>query len=200
MTIAKHSTTSNRIEGATDGTEIGNVGDRLRVDASLATQAPPSKIVHQNVEVQNGGNVDMEVNGSGTPQVFTAGPPAGQIWYVTRIGITMNDSGTSDDNDFGSITNGLTNGVLIEFTIDSTDYEYFNLINNRDIIGTLIDTNFGGGNSGFVDNDNVFAGKAQFEPHITLNGDDGDEFKVTIRDNLTGLDHFHMNLRYWREI
>lgn len=40
MTIAKHSTVKNKIEGATDGTEIGNVSDRLKVDANFTT--PPS--------------------------------------------------------------------------------------------------------------------------------------------------------------
>ena len=38
------------------------------------------------------------------------------------------------------------------------------------------------------------------DSHITLIGDDGDKFKATVRDDLTGLNFFRMSIKFWRVI
>jgi len=180
--------TSNKIEGATDLTEIGNVGDRLKVDANITNQPtiPNDSVIHFNTPFVDGSSNDMTVDGSTTAVEFTAGPGAGEIWYIFEIGLSIEDSGNNTIDRFGAITE-LTNGVLIEQTINSTDYEFENLTTNLDIIESFTDHFIRGQANSFLNAGNFFSGKLELRVPVTLVGDNGDEFKMTVRDDLTGL-------------
>ena len=174
---------------------------RLLVDTSSAGGIPviPSDpVVYQDVYLLSGGSKDMTVNGSVTPVVFSAGPPAGQRWYVQNLNFIIQDNGAVKASDFGSQA-GLTNGVLFEWQINSVDYELINLMDNADSLAVFTQSGWMGGTaSGFVTDANYFNGHFPFRTPGTLIGDDGDVFKVTVRDNLSGLARMAVSIAYWR--
>jgi hypothetical protein len=140
----------------------------------------------------------MDVNGSVTPVVFTIAPPSGVVWYVFELGITIEDSGTNKYNDFGGIAGGLTNGLLIEQVVNSTSYTLTNAQTNKDLVETFSDHFFKGQSTAFINSSNFFTGKVELRTPLTLVGDNSDEIKVTVRDNLTGLNLLRVNLEYMR--
>ena len=174
------------IEGGTDGTSIGNVGDRLKVDATVsASPVPSTNQVHFASALFNGSNDSMDVNGSGTAQVFEYENTSGVNEYITHINLTITDGGSMDSSDFGAV-GSLSNGLLIEFEISSTDYEYSNPTNNRQLIAAFTPSGHPGGKAeDWLDEDGQFNGDAILDPPVCLA--DGDKVKATVRDNLTGL-------------
>jgi hypothetical protein len=185
-----------KIKGGTDGTEIGNIGDRLKTDASISAE-PASSIVYAEVNVDNAGSEDMNVNGSVTPVVFTAGPGAGEKWYIFELGVTIEDSGNNTVERYGSIS-GVTNGTLVEQVISGTAYTFTNVLNNLNIVETFTDHSFRGVSNSYLNSPNFFTGKAELRVAVTLDGDNSDVIRVTVRDNLTGLDQHRFSVEYYR--
>jgi hypothetical protein len=171
----------------------------VHVIGSDAT-APDNQVVYFVDHVANGGSTEFAVNGSVTPVVFTAPVPAGQIWYLDELKIYIQDGGNINANAYGGITSGLTNGVLIEFQINSIDYTYFNMKTNLDITDAFPQEGLIGSSSGFLNTNKAFIGTTTFAPKIALTGDDGDLIRVTVRDNLVGLDFHEMSFKYHRII
>ena len=153
----------------------------------------PADKVHYNVSfLTNGANKSMDVNGSGTPQEFTAGPSSGK-WYVTKLQFFFMDSEFKDRDEFGKI-NQLSNGFLVETTIDSTDREIFNAVDNSDL-ATIFNHQFNMKDEDALANkEPVFVGTIEFPIPITLDSANSDEIKATVRDNLTGLDELYMTI------
>ena len=190
-----------KLAGDTDGTGIGNVGDRLKVDALVTNAGAPGSIVHhESISFLNGASDVMAVDGSVTPVVFSIAPPSGQIWYIDTLSFLFSDGGASKSDDWGAINGGLTNGVLIETFISSVSRTIANLKINRGLVITFSDGAFSGGNSGFITDANFYSGILDMRPNVTLIGSAGDKIKVTVRDNLTGLISQQMSAHYWREI
>ena len=75
--------------------------------------APLDKLVWASTHLKlNGtGTIEMDVNGSSTQQVFSEGPPAGQVWFVYSLSFLIVDNGTMDDDNFG-VEPALANGSL----------------------------------------------------------------------------------------
>ena len=219
-----------RIEGATDSTEIGNVGDRMKTDSELngasddtkignvadalkvhiasivsggitVDPVPPKKMYWQMQSLLNGSSDDMNVDGSSTSVVFEYAPPSGTEVYLDHISLAIRDNGVLNPDTFGAETS-LTNGVLLQFTIDSTDYTIINLQENWQI-ATHFSTggNMVGESNGFLNDKNIFTGNIQLTAKdITLNGTDGDKIKVTVRDDLTGLTFLRMAVGLWVDL
>lgn len=185
-----------KLRGDSDETLIGNVGDRLKVDAAYSI-APPSKIVHSQTNVLNSGSSSLAVDGSTTPVVFTAGPPSGETWYITELGIVIEDSGNNTVDRYGALT-ALTNGTLIEQVVDSTAYTFSNLFNNIDIVESFTDHSFRGVANAFLNSPNFFTGKVSLKEPVTLVGNNSDVIKVTVRDNVTGLDQHRISIEYFK--
>jgi hypothetical protein len=63
------------------------------------------------------GSINMNVDGSITPQIFRVTPQPGEILYINRMIVYVQDSGTMDSGGFG---NGpaLTNGIEFKFMYD----------------------------------------------------------------------------------
>lgn len=159
---------------------------------------PLIKILPFNENLLNGSNKSMDVNGSGTAQDFTAGPGAGEIWYIQEITLFLEDPGTMDAGDFGSISGGLSNGLQLLIDVDGTEYEIANFEDNMDLetgFARIPFTGFGeDGANGWMNEDDVFSGKWKFYPPISLVGDDDDQFIARVRDNLTGLSELEMRV------
>lgn len=157
------------------------------------------ELVHGEADLKNGSSADMTVNGAVTSVDFTAGPPAGQVWYVYDIGLTIRDSGANDPDRFGAISGGLTNGVLLTQKIDSTEYDYKAFKTNLEVVNCFtMSSHFVGVGSGFVNDPNLFTGNIGIAPSIRLIGDNGDKIIARVRDDLTSLNNLLMRINYWR--
>lgn len=190
-----------RIEGASDGTEIGNVNDRLKVDASFSPSvAPADKVVYQRLFLENTGSNNMAVNGSVTPVVFEYGPPANETWYIDELSFVIDDAGNNTLSYFGAINGGLSNGVLIEQVITSTNYTIVNLKNNLEVVTYFSDHSFRGLANAYLNSVTFYTGKAELRVPITLSGANGDKIQATVRDDLTGVDDLKVGIEYFKII
>lgn len=147
----------------------------------------------------SGGNSSMDVNGSNTSQDFFFEPASGEVFYLEAISVIIQDGGSQDVNDFGSLGD-LTNGVQIIHTRDGVERVIANLQANKDIAhcfnATLVPNN-----SGFLDDVNLFAGKMVFgQTGLILNGDSNDRITFRVRDNITGLTEFTACYHAWKGI
>lgn len=197
------------LEGGTDATLIGNSSDRLKV-AGTVSGIPADNSVFFTTYLLNGASAAMNVSGTlGSPQSFTYAPSAGQVSYLTTVKFLLIDSGTMDPGDFGSITSGLANGVVIEIKSQGVIYTYCTLRTNLDI--TLLLAGGGGGTStpiflglgttsGFLETSDVVMSGKSFSPPIPLVGSSGDYVRFMVRDNLTTLDNFLSSVDYYRVI
>lgn len=183
--------------------------NRLYVQVGGAQGGDPVPIIplddvhHFKRYLLNSGSNAMNVNGAVSPVVFSEGPAPGEKWYLESMNIFISDTGTTDVDDFGAITGGLTNGVLLEVVRNGVAYEMDVLFTNRDVVTTFHeDINSGGANtsSGYLNEGRLFFGQNHFEPPLTLVGDDGDVFRATVRDDLAPLDFLNIATWAWRVI
>jgi hypothetical protein len=158
---------------------------------------PSDKIVPIFGYFLNGAVKNMNVNGSVTPQVFSFSPAANLTYYINKLHIVLADGGTPDVTDFGNGT-ALTNGLLFESVVNGSANTLFNVLDNGDISLMFID-HFSSP-SGWLNNADLFLGSYNFNMPITLNQLNSDLLRVTVRDNITGLDAFRIAASGWRAI
>lgn len=188
-----------RIQGATDSTEIGNSGDRLKTEATFSPLSQ-TQVIPFTTKVLNASSPDMNVDGSSTPVTFSAGPTTtSEQWFVTRISVILDDSGNLGRGDFGAIASGLTNGVLARFTVNSTNYDIALFKKNQDLIigADVIER---GANNQFINDANFVVANTILRNNILLDEATSDQFKIIIQDNLTGLDLFQVAIGYVIEV
>lgn len=181
------------LTGATDGTNIGNVGDRLKVDVS-ASPVPKTDVRYFSRYLLNGASSDMIVNGSGTNVNFTYTPTT--TVYIHKLFLVMADDNIKNRSRFGDIT--ITNGVRIRASINASVNEIINLITNPEI-GEFFDIVSYYTNELGADKPIVYASYT-FDPVITLSNATSDYIQATVRDNLTGLKYFKMRVSGWLEV
>lgn len=186
---------SVKIQGDSDDTLIGNIEDRLKV-TTRAAGLPDESVIPFVTKAQNAGSTDMAIDGSTTPAVFTAGPTTtDDIWYVSRIGFTMNDIGTAKLDSFGAISDGLTNGLLVQIDINGTTYTTSNVKTNAELI-VGFETTFRGQSNSFINDLNFITATTFFVTPVRLLESQSDQFKLTVRDDLTGLELLEVFLFY----
>lgn len=116
-----------------------------------------------------------------TPIIYQVAPPVGVNWNITRILINMTDGAASDDNKFGGI-NELTNGVVIRQDNGiKTNITHWR--NNGDMVRDMFDVTYDKITGGV----NGLHGRWTFQKAgivINLNGDDGDELRILIQDDI----------------
>lgn len=161
-------------------------------------------MIIQTNNLLNGASKTMNVDGSGTPKVFSYSP--GGSVSVELVGLTcvMQDEGTTSLNKFGALT-ALTNGVLIQVTINSVTTTITTIKDNADLCTRFHGNHFGNSATlsllgivtpeGFGNSTNIFMGHAEFNENgrILLTG--ADSISVTVQDNLTGLNSFQISCK-----
>lgn len=180
------------IKGGTDGTHIGNIGDRLKV-------VDHKDVMYFFTKLLNSGSAIMSVDGSATPVYFTYAPASNEVAYLECILFDIQDSGTTTYDKFGAIT-ALTNGISILIKSKGTEYTFANFKNNETILMLFNDHGVITPTSGFIEQSDTYRGSVHFMQHIRLDGAQGDYIKFKINDNLTTIDHMDACIRYWREI
>lgn len=181
------------LTGATDGTNIGNVGDRLKVD-SVFNAVPKSDVSYFSSNLANGAAVDMNIDGSITSQQFTYSPAS--TLYINRLYLVMSDDKIKRLNRFGDIT--ITNGFLIQTSINGTVRTLMNILTNPQI-GAFFKVNSFAGDQLGADKPIVYA-TYDFNPVLTLSNATSDYIRATVRDDLTGLRHLRMRVSGWQEV
>lgn len=175
-------------------TEVGFVEDRMKV----AIGAPGIVSVPEMLYLQDGTTIDMNVDGSTTAKTYQIQVPTNEIWYVDDLRILLMDKGSMDPQDFGSIADGLTNGLLLQADIKGTLYTMFNIQNNMDLAMLFkAQTPSDSSEVGFLDTIDKFIGDRSFPIPLYLNGDD--ILKVTVQDDLTGLGRLRMVINKFKE-
>ena len=170
-------------------TALAVVGDVITIDT-------PFNHAYSSLDTFSRNSIDLRVNGSVTPVIFSVAPLAGQTNDITRITILIESAQAMDFTQFGSIS-PLTVGCVLR--VKRSTGEYKNLINfksNGDFIEEattpLFQNKTGGGGFGFTAT-LIFAGQQNRGVVIRLDGTIGEELELIVQDDLTsGLTKFHM--------
>ncbi len=182
-----------------DSVQIGDGTDTLEInpDGSIKAPLPSTRPVKYKTELLvNGGSPDMTVDGSVTPVVFERTFITSEIVFLEKLVLEIRDSGGSGLGDFGS-GSALTNGLLIEIQIGGiiemsvvvkTNGE---LVSAADIIFEI--TQFQGSS--------LLVYNFVFRQPISINHNDDDDFiRVTVQDDLSGIQALQMAFKRWEEI
>lgn len=148
-------------------------------------------------------SIEMNVNGSVTPVVFSVSPvglTSGVSWDICRMIITVIDATAMDDGLFGGGTE-LTNGVVFRVKYNGKYKNIFTARTNGDFRLRSFDVNYvdatlGPGGLYSFGCRRSFNGQDKNGVSIRLENDvDPDEFQVIIQDDLTVLDGFNLVLQ-----
>lgn len=146
----------------------------------------------------NGAAKSMAVNGSSTSQSFSF--TASSVCHVQGISLLMQHAGNCGFNVFGALGSPLTNGVLIQGTVNGSTMTIANIKDNADLCTRFQYNQFGNSAvlsilsivtpQGFGNTNNVFVGYMEFPDLVQLQP--GDSITVTIQDNLSSLNFIQM--------
>lgn len=143
---------------------------------------------------------DMNVLGTlGAPVRFRFGPPPGQRWGVTYVLAAISDNANFNQEDFGAIPAGLTNGLALLLRSGGVDVELyggFRVRKNYDwfsIPANATLTSWAGLSQTLEAAFNIFADSGQY---VILDGDLGQELIVLVQDDLTPLVAMRAVARY----
>lgn len=184
--------TGNKIRVTQNGTaEIGVifitnvVGNVITIDRPLANAFP----IGTNVKlIEN--NMTSAIGTLASPISYRVAPPAGQIWQITRVLISMTDNTAMDDDKFGSLP-PLTNGAVGRAeTIGGRIVNITNWKDNSDLVNDMYDINYPVKTPAgtYALRGRWTFTNAQFI--VELNGDDGHFIEVLIQDDLTAMASF----------
>lgn len=171
--------------------------NRLRTETTISF-IPATAVQYKLVKLLNGTSSAQNVDGSVTPVVFEWKPGMGETWYVESVIFIFSDTGVADIDDYGVITNGLTNGCLLKFRSNGVEGDGQTLKNNISLTQLFSQDSFSPyGN--FMGNKSTFLGRVNFNHPFVLKDSTSDYVRMTIRDNLIGIDFQEMSVLVWRE-
>lgn len=183
------------LKGGTDNTPIGNIGDRLKVEAELSNISS-NNVIYQPKALLNGASRTMNVNGSVTPQNFLYTVPSDTTYYLESISIIISDTGTPTAAKFGDLA-ALTNGFRLQIKSNGTTYDIYNFKTNGEL--TLVfNSMFTPPSAGWLNDTDLMVGTLRFNRPIKLVASDFVQF--TVRDNLSGLNDLVSSINLWRTI
>lgn len=121
-------TPNNTIEGGTDQTTIGNVGDSLKVTGSFN---PNFGEPHEEFLETSSGSRDMNVDGCTVPVEFEV-HPQDVDWVIDEFYISALDS-EMEARKFLGTDEVLTNGLLVEIKTNDSEFS-FNITITHDMV------------------------------------------------------------------
>jgi hypothetical protein len=136
---------------------------------------------------------DMAVNGAVTPVIYHITPPSGVEWDVVRVMFHIEDGTAMDDGTFGGIA-ALTNGVVLR-TKNGIYKNLFNVKTNGEFAERAYDREYvakpPSGTGHAMNVRRTWGGQSKSGVVLRLDGAGADELQIIIKDDLTGLNHFH---------
>lgn len=147
------------------------------------------------------GSDDMNVDGSVTPVPFYIKPDPGNIIRLARVMLYVQDTGSFDAAAWG---NGIVmaNGMEVEMQIDGALYSMINggdtIRTTGDVASVAYDATIVAAGLGdeYMVARWTFTKMGQF---MRLDGDKGDFFRVTVNDDLTGINKQHIQAQGYYE-
>jgi hypothetical protein len=145
--------------------------------------------------------LNCAVDGSGATVVYEAGPPADEVWHITRLNISITDETAMDDSEFGGLGSALEYGVVVRENKNSGTYS---TLTNWKVNGNMVEDMYDvtyvartlpAGSYGL-------RGRWTFEKAgviVKLDGSTSDKIEVLIQDDLTGLLTFKMKVQGHKE-
>ena len=184
--------------------KFSECNNRTVVETHLCQEVGETVKVDQEVDVNysidfvlNGVSQLLNVNGSVVRQNFNYTPVSG-IRYIDKINFFIHDSGTNSPQNYGSITNGLTNGLLFQYQSLGILRTLFTVFSNSDIVSFLNDSPvYPTRAEQFLNNNDAYSGCLNFKRPITLDSAQGDFFRVVVRDNLTPVTFNRVAVLHW---
>ena len=163
------------------------------VAGNVVTLDRPIDVDFANGDIAFAGSTSMNVDGSGTTQIYQIGPVQSEDVDITRVMGYIQDGTAMDDALFGSLT-ALTNGIVLRKNDGAGTYQnYWNLKSNGQIRLLCFDAAYAtkapAGSFG-LNFRNTFAGRAKHGVTIRLMA--GESLEMLVQDNLTGLEDFRM--------
>jgi hypothetical protein len=148
----------------------------------------------------NSGSSAMNVNGT-TPKAFTYSP--GISFRLRNINILMEHTGSTPFNHFGALASALTNGILIQYSINGTTKTFATVKTNADLVTAFPDMQHFGNSAtlsilgivtaeGFGNSTNIFKGQADLGMDVILGA--SDSITATVQDNLSTLGTLQMSV------
>jgi len=182
-----------------DGTNEAEVtaNNRLKVEANISA-LPATPVEYKIVKLLNGSSPDMDVNGSSTPVEFDYTPDTDEVWYVERITFVLEDTGSPEPDDFGTISGPLSNGCLLEVQSNGNTIELANVTSNLEIVQSFANESYGDSN-GILGSGASYKGSILFRNPFIIQDSTSDFIRMTIRDNITGLNFQQVSILLWRE-
>lgn len=177
--------------------EVANVNLQT---GSTYPNIPAENVIYFVDPMLNGGNGSQDIDGDPTSQDFEYGPSAGVKRYVESISFYIEDGGSQDPGDYGSISGSLDNGTQIIIEKNSVEYQITNMQTNRDIAATFQTDRFTGDSIGLLDTEGAFFGTLSFNIPILLDGDLGDKLIIRVRDDLTDLTDQRTWIKSWQTL
>lgn len=171
----------------------------ISMATNTITVGSPFDVIYTTSGTFDRGIINMNVDGSITPQIFSIGPiapvaPATENkWDIVRVMFAIQDGSSMDSSMFGSIAGGVENGITLRQK-NGMYKNYFNIKANGDWGLRAYDISFddraGGNGKYFFRTRRTFGGAAKTGVTIRLAGEDSDAFEVVINDDLTDLEEF----------
>lgn len=157
----------------------------------VTLDTPVDRTFPNGSSVQNGSH-HMNVDGSGTTQIFSSSPiPSGLEIDVVRFMGYIQDGSTMDDALFGGIA-ALTNGVVLRQN-NGVLTNHWTVKSNGDISLICFDASYSdkapSGSYGYKFR-STYGG--QNKHGVTIRLEPGETLEVLIQDDLTGLEDFQM--------
>lgn len=135
--------------------------------------------------------IDMNVDGSVTPKEFHVIPPLGVKYNITNVVFFIGDDAAMDHTKFGGIA-ALPKGLILRKE-DGITQNVYNVKSNGDLslrnFHIRYDDRAPGSNYGFQSLSN-FGGRENRNVIFRLNGDQAEELKIIVQDDLTSLTKF----------
>lgn len=191
-------------DGTVEGALITSINDegvkRLAVNSKGSiTPIPDILIIHRVVNLlDESGEKNMNVNGSGTPIMFSFTPEPEEVWYVEKICVCLLDVGTLDPQEFGA-TATITNGVDLVMSTGGETHVITNMKDNVDLV--LSFPGDGVSNDGTaMFGDDGYLGCVSFKSPLVIDGALSSFVTCQINDDLRSLTVFEMRLHMWKPL
>lgn len=170
---------------------------RIAVNANITT--PEAVYLLDPVKLNGTGSSDMNVDGT-TNKVFRFLPPAGNIWYVESLTLSMEDNTNGETTtNFGALA-VLTNGLQINLKTKGQTFTITNVVSNAELTARFPMDSILERRSIALGTIIYFKGTMPFTSRLVLDPNLGDYIEVVVRDNLTGLTFLKTLVKAWRLI
>ena len=151
----------------------------------------PRKGKFFSLHLTNGGSNDMNVDGSVMAVDFTLSPPAGKLFFLSRMNIVLEDESINHLK-FGGIAGGITNGLLLkvkEGGLAERDISEHPIKRNAEFHHIAFDVQLISAASDILTIRWEFFRSGSF---LELRNSRGDNIKATVQDDLRNINEFEI--------